>query len=326
MARVALLSALFALQASAQVQSRWGQCGGDNYDGPTVCPGEFICTVESRWFAQCVPEEDAVQQPVQTTSFQTIVTITVTRERIPVPTAVTTYITFVTDDPIPISTPPPVLPPDPTPEPLPTGHDTTITAVPDTPITDLSPRAAATAEPQLPHRRRLERNKQRAVGPEKRQGGTPTPSELQDGALWVRAVTDPHFHDYLQTNPANLPGVAILGPRSSAGQFNVVAGQLVSLGDPSLPLYLHVERPADLASPPRTLATTFNETESDFGQFVFNGDALTWSVEGMRRENQAAWLVCGGDELFINTGAYGYMTPAGCSDHTIHYYNGARAD
>ncbi|KAL2108076.1 hypothetical protein VUR80DRAFT_4306 [Thermomyces stellatus] len=160
----------------------------------------------------------------------------------------------------------------------------------------------------------------------KRQGGAPTPSELQEGALWVRAVTDPHFHDYLQTDPQNAPGPAILGPAASAGQYNVEGGQLLSLGDPATPLYLHVEQPDDLADPPRALAATFEETESDFGEFAFSGDALTWGVEGLSRENDAAWLVCEGGQLFINTGAYGYQTPEGCSDHTIHYYNGVTAD
>lgn len=153
----------------------------------------------------------------------------------------------------------------------------------------------------------------------KRQEGAPTPSELQEGALWVRGVTDPHFHDYLQTTPQNSPGPALLGPAASAGQYNVENGQLVSLGDPATPLYLHIEQPDDLADPPRALAATFAEAESEFGEFVFNGDALTWNAEGMTRENDAAWLVCEGGALFVNTGAYGYQTPEGCSDHTVSF-------
>lgn len=133
-------------------------------------------------------------------------------------------------------------------------------------------------------------------------------------------MTDPHFHDYLQTTQQNTAGPAILGPAASAGQFAVEGGQLVSLGDPAAPLYLHVEQPADLADPPRALAARFEETEGDFGAFVFSGDALTWAAEGVSRENEAAWLACEGDELFVNTGAYGYETPEGCSDHTVSVY------
>ncbi|OTB06483.1 hypothetical protein M426DRAFT_111451 [Hypoxylon sp. CI-4A] len=150
---------------------------------------------------------------------------------------------------------------------------------------------------------------------------------LQSGWYWIRAVAAPNFHKYLQTKPAYSSGTAILENYKTAGQFNVVDGQLVAnTGDGSAPLYLHVEKPADLASPPRTLATAFNETENDFGAFEFQGDALTWSDPDVKRQNLAAWLVCADQALFINTGAYAYETPSGCSDQTIHYYNDAHAN
>ena len=38
------------------------------------------------------------------------------------------------------------------------------------------------------------------------------------------------------------------------------------------------------------------------------------------RPNTAAWLVCAGQELFVNTGAYGYDTPAGCADQTVSLF------
>ncbi|KAI1470317.1 uncharacterized protein F4812DRAFT_417027 [Daldinia caldariorum] len=149
---------------------------------------------------------------------------------------------------------------------------------------------------------------------------------LQPGWYWIRAVAAPNFHKYLQTKPAG--GAAVLESYKTAGQYNVRNGQLVAnTGDGNAPLYLHVERPAgDLASPPRTLATSFNATENPFGSFAFQGDALVWSVPGLDRQNNAAWLVCRGQALFVNTGAYGYQTPSGCSDQTIHYYNDAHAN
>ncbi|KAI1396821.1 hypothetical protein F4819DRAFT_115592 [Hypoxylon fuscum] len=150
---------------------------------------------------------------------------------------------------------------------------------------------------------------------------------LQSGWYWIRAVAAPNFHKYLQTKPAVTPGTAILENYKTAGQFNVKNGQLVAnTGSGGAPLYLHVEKPADLANPPRTLATSFNTTENTFGTFVFQGDALTWSVPEIKRQNLAAWLVCQNQALFINTGAYGYQTPSGCSDQTIHYYNDAHAN
>lgn len=129
-------------------------------------------------------------------------------------------------------------------------------------------------------------------------------------------MTPPNYHKYLQTKPANVPGIAILESHTTAGQFNIEGGQLVNkVSNP--PLYLWVEEPADKANPPRTLATFFNTTKSTFGTFAWQGDTLTWSVPSIRRQNVGAWLVCKNQQLFINTGAYGYQTPAGCSDHTV---------
>ncbi|CAP61819.1 uncharacterized protein PODANS_5_2770 [Podospora anserina S mat+] len=154
---------------------------------------------------------------------------------------------------------------------------------------------------------------------------TPSPTTLQQGAYWIRGVTPPNYHKYLQTKPANVPGIAILESHTTAGQFNIEGGQLVNkVSNP--PLYLWVEEPADKANPPRTLATFFNTTKSTFGTFAWQGDTLTWSVPSIRRQNVGAWLVCKNQQLFINTGAYGYQTPAGCSDHTIHYYNDKTAN
>ncbi|ERS95100.1 hypothetical protein HMPREF1624_08590 [Sporothrix schenckii ATCC 58251] len=153
-----------------------------------------------------------------------------------------------------------------------------------------------------------------------------TPTTLTAGQLWIRAVEAPNFHKYLQTKPANVAGVAILDSYTTAGQFNIVDGQLVnSLGSDG-PLYMHVQEPADPANPPRTLATSFNTTKSTFGTFAFQGDTVTWTAPTVKRQNLAAWLVCAKQQLFINTGAYSYQTPAGCADETIHFYNAATAN
>lgn len=143
---------------------------------------------------------------------------------------------------------------------------------------------------------------------------------LQSGWYWIRAVVAPNFHKYLQTKPANKPGTAILESYTTAGQYNVQDGQLVAnIGTGTAPLYLNVEKPADLTQ--RTLATWFNTTKNSFGTFVFQGDALTWSTPEIKRQNLAAWLVCSEQKLYINTGAYGYQTPSGCADQTVSQRN-----
>ncbi|OQO01175.1 hypothetical protein B0A48_13418 [Cryoendolithus antarcticus] len=142
-----------------------------------------------------------------------------------------------------------------------------------------------------------------------------------------RAVEDPNFHKYLQTSPQYTTGLATLNSYTTAGQFNVVNGQLVELisataTSPTL-LYANVGQPATPSS--SLLPVSFSTTQNGWGSFAFSGDALTWSAANVTRGNLAAWYVCTGQQLFINTGAYLYGTPSGCYDETIHFYNGATA-
>jgi hypothetical protein len=269
--------------------------------------------------------------PIVTTSFQTVITVVPTPNQ---PTVVTTYITFLTPRP---------------PTPTPTTNSvtfggSTLTLVPDTPVTaaaklaDVKPRAKMAKREEVAKKVEDEKRNivaQQALGP-------PTPTKLEQGQYWIRAVAAPHFHEYIQTKPQNEAGPALLGNYKSAGQYNVVGGQLVSTVS-GTPFYMHVEKPADFTQ--RKLATWFNTTKNEFGTFAFSGDALTWTAPEVKRQNNAAWLCCANNELFINTGAYAYQTPAGCADQTvsskltdvkgeklantssqIHYYNDATAN
>ncbi|KAG8936260.1 hypothetical protein FRC03_003836 [Tulasnella sp. 419] len=155
---------------------------------------------------------------------------------------------------------------------------------------------------------------------------TPIPTRLPDW-LWIRAVTPPNFHKYMQSYNSYAPGTTILGDASKAAQFQVNSGQLVHYLDGSSQLYANVEPRAD--SSVTKLKVTFATTPDTLGTFAWSGDALTWTTPGISRGNAAAWLACTeaeGQVLYINLGAYGYMTPSGCSDHTIHYYNANQPD
>jgi hypothetical protein len=99
----------------------------------------------------------------------------------------------------------------------------------------------------------------------------------------------------------------------SAGQFNIISGQLVHNTTPKL--YLNVENPTDKTQ--RKLSTWFNTTQNAYGTFAFQGDTVTWTVADINRPNSAAWYVCEAQNLFINTGAYLYQTPSGCADETV---------
>jgi hypothetical protein len=135
------------------------------------------------------------------------------------------------------------------------------------------------------------------------------------GWYWIRGVAAPNFHSYLQTKPTGLASDAFLDAANHAGQYNVVSGQLVYNTGAGGELYMHVENPADKTQ--RKLETWFSKEKNDYGTFGFQGDTLTWHTSDIARPNEAAWLVCEGQQLFINTGAYLYNTPAGCADQTV---------
>ena len=137
---------------------------------------------------------------------------------------------------------------------------------------------------------------------------------LQSGYYWIRAVEAPNFHKYLQTKPQYTSGTAILDSYTTAGQFQIVSGQLVQLIGGGAFLYANVQQNTTAAT---KLAVSFNETKNAYGTFVFSGDAVTWSTPDIKRPNLSAWLVCEKQSLWINLGNYQYMTPAGCADETV---------
>ncbi|KAI3392260.1 hypothetical protein diail_5948 [Diaporthe ilicicola] len=147
--------------------------------------------------------------------------------------------------------------------------------------------------------------------------GSGTPTTLLSGWYWIRGVESPYYHSYLQALPTASPGTALLDSYLTAGQFNIVGGQLV-YNSGSGQLYLNVEDPADKTQ--RALATTFETTENTYGSFAFSGDTVTWADPDVARPNTAAFYVCPGtsaggvNALYINTGAYLYQTPSGCYD------------
>ncbi|KAK7958548.1 hypothetical protein PG988_013396 [Apiospora saccharicola] len=174
------------------------------------------------------------------------------------------------------------------------------------PFTLKAPEMTLTLVPDEPYGRNPPVPQPTSFDIQERQAAVGPGTTLQKGWYWIRAVAAPNYHKYLQTKPAVAAGTALLESYTTAGQFNVADGQLVeNTGDgQTAPLYMW----------------------NPFGAFAFQGDALTWSTPEVQRQNVAAWLVCKGQALFINTGAYAYQTPAGCSDQTIHYYNDAHAN
>ncbi|EPS37413.1 hypothetical protein H072_8894 [Dactylellina haptotyla CBS 200.50] len=155
-------------------------------------------------------------------------------------------------------------------------------------------------------------------------GGAGPGTTLISPYVWIRAVVDPYFHKYLQSSPLRSPGDAVMADYTTAGQFNIASGQLVQLIDTAgTLLYGRVEEKTSDSQ--NKLQLTWATSPGTYGSFSWSGDALIWSHPNVARQNNAAWLICTGAKLHVNLGAYGYMTPSGCSDATIHYYNGATA-
>ena len=155
------------------------------------------------------------------------------------------------------------------------------------------------------------------TGPTGTASGVGPGATLQAGYSWIRAVEDPYFHQYLQTNPEYTTGIALLGNDTSAGQFNVVGGQLVELIDPTKGTLLYATVSPQANSSETILPITFTTAPNTYGTWSLSGDTVDWSIPTIARPNTAAFYVCTGTQLFINLGAYDYGTPPDCSDQTV---------
>jgi hypothetical protein len=167
--------------------------------------------------------------------------------------------------------------------------------------------------------------------------GTGPGTTLQSGYYWIRAVEAPYFHYYLQSQTLYTSGNAVLGSYTTAGQFQVVDGQLVQLvsspGGTAQLLYGNVATNTSyngrmfigcvqfegvLTHMPEALQVTFSTSKNTYGTWGWQGDGLTWSTPDIKRPNSIAWYICTNDHLvYLNLGAYLYNTPSGCSDETV---------
>ncbi|OBT85615.1 hypothetical protein VE02_05153 [Pseudogymnoascus sp. 03VT05] len=155
---------------------------------------------------------------------------------------------------------------------------------------------------------------------------TPPTATLTPNNLWIRAVEEPNYHAYLQSSSSS---AAILGPASTAAQFIFNGGRIILLPPSSAPALRAVVHPEVIGPGAGRLAVTFVEWGSataDYGGFLYSGDTLMWRNLGLEvpRPDEAAWLVCAGQELFINLGGVG-EAPEGCVDQTASlFFRGVR--
>ncbi|KAK3386258.1 hypothetical protein B0T20DRAFT_366146 [Sordaria brevicollis] len=277
---------ILAAVASAQ-GSAWSQCGGMGWAGPTSCVSGYVCTKLNDYYSQCVP-------------------------------GTTTY--------VPGCSPAPLWKRDPQGRPIVQPRATCPGLTTSTSSSSAAPVTTTLRTSTVPTSIGTTYDNSPGVPSATAVPSNPNPTVLEPGWYWIRAVAAPNFHKYLQGGSSSATSsnqTALLESHTTAGQFSIIDGQLVFNTKPSQ-LYLNVENPADKTQ--RKLKTWFSTTKNAYGTFKFQGDTLTWTVADIKRPNEAAWLVCTGQEVFINTGAYLYQTPAGCADQTIHYYSGSTAD
>ncbi|KAK6974948.1 hypothetical protein R3P38DRAFT_3335304 [Favolaschia claudopus] len=143
---------------------------------------------------------------------------------------------------------------------------------------------------------------------------------------FVRAVEDPNFHKYLQSQ--------VLGSASPACPWGLYPGRTISSGQWSarperrwLATLRRRRTPAN--STVVKLGMHWATTPDTLGDVcVLAGDSLEWSSPSVKRQQNNAWLVCPTGSVlnvFINLGAYDYMTPPGCADQTLNAYTGTTA-
>lgn len=127
----------------------------------------------------------------------------------------------------------------------------------------------------------------------------------------------------------------MIGPTSTAGQFNIVSGQLVQYIPGGGQLYGSVYPPATGTN---RMKLFFQTSPATNVTWTFSGDALTASIPGYTQNQGGIWLACTDDSTtrltgmarcfrddvailpksrhlaYVNLGNFDYQTPTGCGD------------
>jgi hypothetical protein len=106
------------------------------------------------------------------------------------------------------------------------------------------------------------------------------------------------------------------GSPSTASQLNIVSGQLVQYLTSGSSLYAQV---ATAAANTTRLKVFWSTSAATNVTWSFNGDGVNGVVAGATQQNTGAFLACNDvsadvPNVYLNMGAYDYMTPAGCAD------------
>lgn len=136
----------------------------------------------------------------------------------------------------------------------------------------------------------------------------------------------------------------MLASPSTAAQFQITGGQLIQFLPSGTDLYASVYPPATNTT---RLKVFFQSTPATNVTWAFQGDGVEATIPGYTQQSPGSFLMCSDvsatiPNVYVNQGAYGefyclemaglltysfadYMTPTGCVDGTLNYYNGATA-
>uniref|UniRef100_A0A0G4HRU4 CBM1 domain-containing protein n=1 Tax=Chromera velia CCMP2878 TaxID=1169474 RepID=A0A0G4HRU4_9ALVE len=96
---------------SGDCSALWGQCGGQNWSGPTCCESGSVCQFGNPWYSQCVPPTTPAPTTTTTPAPTTTTTTTTEQETTVAPTTTTTKEPTTTTTPEETTTPAPTAPP-----------------------------------------------------------------------------------------------------------------------------------------------------------------------------------------------------------------------
>ncbi|KAK3326945.1 hypothetical protein B0T19DRAFT_459910 [Cercophora scortea] len=87
---------------AAGTQTLYGQCGGQEWNGPYICPSGAACKSGNQWYSQCVAVTGAggpANPPPSATDLVTRTLTTIFSVGGPTPTVISTRITYLTPRP-----------------------------------------------------------------------------------------------------------------------------------------------------------------------------------------------------------------------------------
>ncbi|KAF7968990.1 hypothetical protein HWV62_28720 [Athelia sp. TMB] len=167
---------------------------------------------------------------------------------------------------------------------------------------------------------------------------------LLPNQLWIRADEDPEFHFYLQSKTLSMsifypiyvprrpdpptvdsPGDAVISNPATASQNNIVSGQLIQYLPSGGELYLGVYPNATGTTRLKLFWATAPQKNVTW---AFQGDGVEGNVPGYTTAATGNFLACTdtsttAPNIYLDLGAFDYLTPAGCASETLNYYNGA---